>query len=690
MTKKERALNLFKTYFPYLIIVLAAILSCFIYFLPGLAHGDDLAFHLSMTNDVLYGFDHGYFGLSTNHLHMGGFAIFNYGFYGPVTHYGAAIFTYLFRWAGATPTAGLKFMVLFSASLGGIYMYRLAMKISNNNRIVSLITAVLFVFLPYRIFCALCRCAIAESIAMALIPMVFYGAYSFLHDKKWRVEPYVAFAIGASLVVLAHAFTGLVTAIFGFIYILFNIKGVYENRRNYKALISMGGAIITVIFLLLFYVLNSYYYESTQLYNLSNADRQWTTYEYISSETGRTYDFSGFLNLIYIGNRQGSTEWPSSDSVSNLIFTSILYFVAMIIAVMVDCLLATLKIKSNKYIRHPIVAISAFLFPIVFQVRAEIYIAVAISLVLYFFITFMAKSLPSNVKEDTPLSKNVDLYFLIVSIVICLALLFVPVAWKLVPSIMYKGQFAWRMWSITAFLVAMLACLLLSRFQAKKTVFIVSSIAVCGIMTLTMATTEKRVLYTVNPHSFVTSDGYGYAKAIKYSGAQNEMVPRIFYYEDEHQDEAGNVISYTPEYTNSLYSTIRNRLRTQSDFIYSLEDYIQPVLLEGAGEVTITEYNSPNNKFHVEITSDNALVQFPQFYYANYTMFSGKKNLGKAKNVDGLIAFNLKQGTYDVRLSFSPSNGYKLTRPLFYIGIFNLVSGGVFGYIYRKKWLKEE
>ena len=688
MTTKERALNIFKGYFPYLVIILAAILSCFIYFIPGLARGDDIAFHLSMTNDVLYGFDHGYFGLSTNHLHMGGFAIYNFGFYGPVTHYGAAIFTWLFRWAGATPTTGLKFMVVASAMLGGIYMYRLAMKISKNNRIVSLISAVLFVFLPYRIFCALCRCAIAESIAMALIPMVFYGAYSFLHDKKWRVEPYVAFAVGASLIVLSHAFTGLITAIFGFIYILFNIKGVYENRRNYKALISMGGAVITVIFLVLFYVLNSYHYESTNLYNLSNAERQWTTYDSISAETARTYDFSGFLNLIFISKQQGSSYWTSSDSVSSLIFTSILYFVTMILAVLVDCLLNTVKI--NKYFRHPIIAIAAFILPIVFQVRVEVYIAIAISLVLYFFITFMAKSLPSSNEEDRPLSKNVDLYFLIVSIIICLALLFVPVAWKFVPSIMYQGQFAWRMWSITAFLTAMLVCLLLSHFQAKKAVFIASSIAVCGIMTLTMATTEKRVLYTVDSGAFITNAGYEYTKSIKYSGAQNEMAPRVFYYEEEHKDEAGNPIQYTPEYVNSLYSTVRSRLRTQTGFFYTLEDYIDPVFLEGDGSVQITEYNSPNNKFHIVVNSESALVQFPQFYYDTYTMYAGKKNLGKAKNIDGLIAFDLKQGTYDVRLSFSPSKGYRLTRPLFYLGLFNLVSGGVFGYIYRKKWLKEE
>ena len=123
---------------------------------------------------------------------------------------------------------------------------------------------------------------------------------------------------------------------------------------------------------------------------------------------------------------------------------------------------------------------------------------------------------------------------------------------------------------------------------------------------------------------------------------------------------------------------------------FTLEDYIKPVFLEGTGDATITEYNSPNNKFHIEITSENALVQFPQFYYANYTMYSGKKNLGKAKNVDGLIAFELPEGTYDVKLSFKPSKGYQLTRPLFYLGLFSLVSVGVFGYIYRKNWLKEE
>ena len=679
MTKKEKVLNIFKTYLPYFIIFVAALLSCFIYFLPGLAGGDDIPFHISMTNDVLYGWEHGYFGYSTNHLFMGGFAFYNYAFYGPVTHYGAAIFVKLFGWAGATPFEGLKFMVIASATLGGTYMYRLTYKMSKGNILVSLVTAVLFVFLPYRIFCALARCAYAESIAMALIPMVFYGAYSFLHDKKWHVEPYVVFAAGAILIVLSHAFTGLVTATFGFIYILFNAKGVFNNRKNYRALISFGSALVIIVFCVLFYVLNSLHYESSNLYNLSNAERQWTTYAHISQETSRTYDFSGFINIIYVSRSQGSDMWPMKDSVSMLLFTSVLYFIAMIIAVTVDFLLK--KVKYNKWYRHGCATIAAYILPLIFQVRPEIYLAIFISLVIYFFITFISKQLPvSNENEEgTPLYKNVDLYFIGVSIIICLALLFVPEAWKLVPSIYYQGQFAWRMWSITAFLVAMLVGLLLSYYQTKKIALIATSIIACGLMTLTMGTLEKRVVYEMKPDTIMRSSGYDYAMSVHFSGAQNEMAPQVFY-------ESG----YKSEYSNSLYSKVRNSLYTQKNYIYSIEQYFKPEFLKGAGDATITEYNSPNNKFHIEVYSDTALVQFPQIYYDTYGIYADGKSVGQLKNVDGLVAFEMKQGIYDAQIVFKPAKGYLIGRPLFYIGLVSLVSGGVFGYIYRTKIMKEK
>ena len=244
MTKKDLILKIFKTYFPYLVIVLATMLSCYIHFLPGLAPGDDIVFHLGMINDVVYGIRNGFAPYSANHLYMGGFAINNFAFYGPVTHYGAGIFVVMFSWAGATAITGLKFVVFASGLLGGVYMYRLAMKMSKGHSLVSLIAAVLFVLLPYRIFCALARAAYAESIAIALIPMVFYGAYSFIHDNEYRVEPYVVFVVGAVLLVLSHAFTALSAAIFGVLYMLFNIKGVIKRFQDKAAIISLVSSIV--------------------------------------------------------------------------------------------------------------------------------------------------------------------------------------------------------------------------------------------------------------------------------------------------------------------------------------------------------------------------------------------------------------------------------------------------------------
>ena len=676
MTKKEKALNIFKTYFPYLVIVIMAALSTFIYFLPGIASGDDLAFHLSMTNDVIYGFEHGYAGYSTNHLHMGGFAVFNYAFYGPVTHYGAAIFTMLFRWAGATPSVGLKFMVVGSAILGGIYMYRLVMKMSKENRIISLITAAIFVFLPYRIFCALARCAFAESIAMALIPMVFYGAYSFLHDKDYRVEPYVAFSAGAALIVLSHPFTGLITALFGGLYVLCNVKTIWDNRKNYKALISLGAALVITVFLVLFYVTNTAYYDGLNYYNVSNDIKQWTNYEHISSETARSYNFSGFINLIHIYNSQGSNWW-NDENVSSLLFSAGLYFVAIIGAIVVDYSLRPLK--YSMYYRHPAAIVAALIFPLIFRVRPEIYIAIGISLLAYFFISFLIKKLPSQNEENLPLYKNVDLYFLIVSIVFCIILIFVPISWYYMPEVMYKGQFAWRLWSITAFLVAMLVALLLSHFKAKPAALIGTSVIACFIVTITMGTLEKRIYYEVKPNSVIYNDGYEYAKNIKYSGVQTEMVAEIF--ESE---------SYESAYPNSLFTRVKHAIDYRTDFIYSLDDYYNPAFLEGTGTCQIYEYNSPNNKFHVDITSDTALVQLPQLYYKGYYFYSGAKYLGEAQNVDGLVTLELKKGTYDIALNFKGSNAYQATRPLFYIGIFSLIGGGVFGLIYRKKIMKKK
>ena len=77
-----------------------------------------------------------------------------------------------------------------------------------------------------------------------------------------------------------------------------------------------------------------------------------------------------------------------------------------------------------------------------------------------------------------------------------------------------------------------------------------------------MGTLEKRVYYEVKPTKVIVEDGYEYAKRIKYSGVQNEMVPQIFEKDD-----------YVSDYANSLYTKVKNAIHNRSNFIYSLEEY---------------------------------------------------------------------------------------------------------------------
>ena len=661
---------------PFALLILAAFLSCYLYFLPGLAPGDDVDFHVSMVVDLLYGFDHGYFSYSTNHLYVGGFSIFNFAFYGPVTHYGAAIFTYLFRWAGASPITGLKFMVFASSILGETFMYLLALKISKNNVLIALISTTAFVFMPYRIFCLICRCAFAEGVAMAMIPMVFYGVYSFTHDEKYRVMPYVVLSSGAALIILTHPYTGLITAFFAGLYVLFNIKKVIARRHNYPALISLGSSAIIITMLVLFFVLTSSYYKSLDMYNLSDAERQWTNYTHISDSTKDSFSYSGFLKFDIIKQWTGASWW-NDETVPSTVFSVVLYFASMTFAILSDYLLKPLK--NSKYYRPVVFFILAFIFPIIFQTRIEIYLAIGVSSALYFAIKLFNSKLPEVETSETKIYHKVDFYYLLISLFICAIFIFVPISWKIVPSLFYNGQFAWRLWSVVSFLVAMLMAFLLANLKIKKETLIIASVFAASLMTLAMGTLEKRVYYEMQSNNIMKNIDYEYVKKQNYSGKQNEMVPMIYY-----------DYSYTPQYANSLYTEVRKDIHDKNNFIYDVDSYIKPVFLTGTGDVTIYEYNTPNNKFHVRIDSDTALVQFPQFYYATYTAYSNGKKIGTATNVDGLIAFGLNKGTYDISLKFQPYSGYVATAPLFYIGVVLLIGGGVFGYIYRKKFIKEE
>jgi len=683
MSKKEKFIRIVKIALPYLAIILASFFSLFPLFYDGIASGDDITFHLGQIYDIYYGMQHGYFGPTPNHVFMGGFGIYNQGFYGPVPHYSAAIIAYLTTWAGGTPIFGYKATLFLATILGGVYFYKFAMKVSKQNRAISLLTSILFVFLPYRGFCALSRCAFAEAVAICFIPMVFYGAYSIIFDEKYSVAPYVALPLGAAGVIMSHPFTGLICAIFGLIFVIVNCKKVFRKRHGFSIWPSLGVSLFCSVGLVAFYVINAVGIKNSGLYRLCDPNIDWTNYEFVAESTFNSLDFSGFLNLSWIKGVE-NTQWWDGESVSYLIVSVGVFFLSVILMLFADHFIQ--KAPKSKYYRHAVDLVAAFILLPITDMRVEIYLAVAVFYVFFIFVSVFRDYFESkHVEGDQKgLLKNPNFYFFVCTLIFCLILIFVPDVWKIMPGFMYNCQFAWRLWGIVSFLFAALIVLLLDYARNYKKALIGVSILAAALITVSMGVTEKRVyhsLSTEDPSFVIYDDAKKVAENIRASGAQNEMVPLCFNlrYSEEEKD-----IHYVPEYSNSLYYRVRTAILTWNDFIYSADDYYDPAILTGSGSAKITEYNSPNNKFDINVTSETALIQFPQFYAAGYVMDVGGQQI-EVKNVDGLIAFELPKGTYSAQIKFVGTTGYRIARPFFYASLGILIAGGSLGLVYKHK-----
>ena len=674
----KKVLDILKKSYPYVLLIAATLVSNYFVFFNGVVEGDDIRFHLFQITDLIYGFNHGYFGLSTNHIFMGGFAMNTYGFYGPVPHYAAAIISFMF---GQNAVFGYKAVIILSTYLGGLFFYKLAYKISNNVHI-SIIAAVLFVVMPYRIFCAVCRTAFAEAVAICFIPLIFYGAYSIVHDQKYNVGPYIALVIGSAGAIMSHPYTGLMCAIFGVLYLAFNVKEFIRKREGFTIWPSLTASAVLILCLVGFYFFNALSTSTSGIYRLNDPIIDWTNYEHVADSTSLSAHFSGFLNLIFISNNEGSDGW-NVETVSVILFSIFIFIVSIINMLIADAFIK--KAPKNKYYRWFVNLVALFVLPVFFLIRLEIYVALGLFFLIYEAFDYLGS--PAELDEETGLRKakyNFDIYFLLVAIFICIILMFVPGVWEYMPSIFYQTQFAWRLWGLTMFFVFMLVTIIVTYLKKYRQTIISFAMLSTLMITLSQGLIEKRLDYQYEKRNmygdqitaeYVTSD-----YTARYSGAQNEMVPYVLMDSE-----------YKPTYTNSLWMKVHLALTywyvEPTLFIYSAEDYTKynPVFLEGEGEITITKYNSPNNSFNVNINSQSALIQFPQFYNTEYQIYSNGKYLASGKNVDGLVAFELPSGEYSIDLVFKNSKGYQIARPFFYVGLVSIVPFALFGIYYQHK-----
>ena len=225
-----------KRWIHYLLIIIVGILVCIPFLWVQIKMSDDGKFHLLRLIGLDNAFKYGSFPFLVFPFFCKDWGYSMMTFYPPLVTY----IPYILSFITGMFSDGLKFFAVLTTSLSGIFMYNFVNEVTKKKGI-ALISAILYVIMPYRFENLFNRYAIGEFTAFVFIPLVFQGLYNLLHGDKKR---HYYIAIGATGLLLTHTISTLYTALFCLIYVIFNYKLFFDKDVIKKC-------VINVIFILL-------------------------------------------------------------------------------------------------------------------------------------------------------------------------------------------------------------------------------------------------------------------------------------------------------------------------------------------------------------------------------------------------------------------------------------------------------
>ena len=662
---------------PYILLLIATLLPFRIYLqmAPNIPSGDDINWHIMWTWDLAQGFKNGYFLRTTpSHYLLGNLGVGTYLFYGPLCHYSAALLSTIFPFININ--ASLAIVMFLSFYTSGIWMYELARKIAKDD-MNGLLIAILWLYVPYRLNNLFYRAAYPEAFAMGFIPLLFLGIYQIGHCD-FRPKYLLCCVLGVSGLLLSHPYTALITIFAALVYLLISYKGLIALFKNKRAIIYSICTVILVIVLTGWYLFPMVHYLNSGIYNVSNKELMWTNVPHIVESINQSDMFSGFLrkdwiDSLYTGYGLVNTHNETWTSWM-LDYLDVLY--ASIISIALGIIASK---KLNRFLSAGI-ASTLVLSAMLFTRREEMYFIVPLLSVLLFISLSQVEPKGDILKtKECALTfvKEPGVYLMIALLVFSSLLIWWPAIWNAMPSIMLNAQFAWRNWSLFAIAAILFIAFVVGIFPKKKIITAGLSVLVAILFLSNMSIVDKRFCYQSGNggKSEVTLE---YVQSFKYMGAQNEYTPAVF-----------RDYSYSPSYENSLYGTIRSQMYGNNKLTLGLEDYITPVFLEGEGSIQITSLNSPEATFTISVTSEKALIQFPQFFYDGYELQCNGEHV-KGQNIDGLVSFEVSGGNYSANLKWVGITSQKVFTPLFFVGLAGCIMLPVVPYVVDKTVKRRE
>ncbi len=615
----QGASKVFKGLMPYLSIFLFSILGTWLFLYSGLNIGDDYYYHLPA---ILDKYENGFCGISSSLADGIGYGAGLY--YSPLSHYTIVIIAKVVSVFGVSLMSAYKLTFILSVFLSGVFMYRLALSFTGGNRVASIISSAFLVLYPYRLFNLFCRLAVAEAFAFTLVPLFFWGLYEVTHiqSKEIKMLPFLRVVLGASLLFLSHNLTALFVFIVGVLYLLCYAPRLFKLFKKGRFTIYAISSIFLIVGLCAFSLFAQIELLGSDIYAITDQSIMRTDVEHVISHVGKEWYYSGFLNISFLNGLGHS---------SSSIYTGIaLFLLGCFIFVIVDRLLCKVNAFSKIY-HYFASAPILFIVPVLAYGRIEICLGSLVFLCLYVFIS------EGKEKEEKPIFKSVLFWFSLAVIIFVLWAMSSVEFWENAPDFLLKIQFPWRFWSLVQIFASILVGLLSSYFAKRRLALCFISVFVGLLIVLNMPILEKRSEGDDEWQEKITLD---YLDNISSLGHHKEYAPTIFQKSD-----------YVPE-QGSLYYAVKDVLYNRRD------NNLSPVFLTGEGELLQFSSSAPSLNAKIKVSSD-AKIQLPLLYYSGYKIYAtgedGTTTELDAIMVDGLVSFELEDGTYDICVRFTGS-----------------------------------
>ena len=146
-------------------------------------------------------------------------------FYGPFSTIAILMCNYLL----SSIVNSYKLVLFLGIFLSGITMYYLVKKLTDNKNI-GIISAVLYMTMPYHLNDMYIRNALGEFLSFIFIPLIFLGLYNLFNKE----EKYWLFAIGSIGLILTHNVMTIITLILILTYFCINLPKLKDKKIREK------------------------------------------------------------------------------------------------------------------------------------------------------------------------------------------------------------------------------------------------------------------------------------------------------------------------------------------------------------------------------------------------------------------------------------------------------------------------